>query len=129
MYDQFDEDGNRFLDRAEFAELMRATGTYSEADINATFDYYDHNKDGKVSYEEFQQHVQGGVQTYTNRPNNNVTRSSRVVTQSYSQPTYVHSQPTYTQQATYTHQQPIRTSYATSNVVTRTNAGHTSYNL
>ena len=114
VYDKFDSDGNRYLDREEFGELMHASGNHTEADIDATFAYYDHNGDGQVSYEEFQNHVHGATKHH------NKTHHT-----THHAPTHhtTHHAPMRTSHAT--HHAPMRTSHTTHHAPMRTS--HTTY--
>ena len=89
VYNQYDSDANRFLDKAEFTALMLQNGAHTQEEIDATFKYYDHNGDGKISFAEFKQHV------YTAAPQAEtvVVRQSHA---SYSNaPVYTQAAPVY----------------------------------
>uniref|UniRef100_A0A3Q3J6Z9 EF-hand domain-containing protein n=1 Tax=Monopterus albus TaxID=43700 RepID=A0A3Q3J6Z9_MONAL len=50
----FDKNGDGFLDRAEFGEILHLTGeTVTEEDIDEMFGESDSNKDGKIDFDEF----------------------------------------------------------------------------
>ena len=147
VYNQFDADGSRTLDYAEFADLMRQNGHHDPATIDATFKLYDHNNDGRISYNEFMQHIHGGgvSTTYVNQPattttyvNQPVTTSTAYVHQPATTSTtyvqqpvttsasYVHTQPMTTHTSTVVQQQPV---YSRTSHVGTTYGGATAYNL
>jgi len=60
VFDEYDADGNGFLDKNEFAKLvtavavkMGATALPTEAEVTELLRTYDTNKDGKISRDEF----------------------------------------------------------------------------
>ncbi len=54
IFRRMDKDGNQKLDATEFEKALAAFGFNPEkADLQALINYYDHEGDGGVSYDEF----------------------------------------------------------------------------
>jgi calmodulin len=54
QFASYDRDGDGYIDRAEFGELLDALGLgYSEAQTRAAFDALDADKNGQIDFSEF----------------------------------------------------------------------------
>jgi len=58
LFGQYDADGNREMDYDEFKNFMRQSGIQlNEQQAQSNFHYYDSNNDGKITLNDFRQHV------------------------------------------------------------------------
>jgi len=58
LFNQYDADANKYMDYDEFKQFMAKSGIrLSEEQAKANFSYYDGDRDGKVSLDEFRHHV------------------------------------------------------------------------
>ena len=123
VYNQFDTDHNKFLNKQEFTDLMHQNGNTNQAEIDATFQYYDHNNDGMISFEEFKAHIHGG-QTVVQEQ----VQVSQAPVMRQSQTTYSQAPVMRQSQTTYAAAPVYRTSTYQTNV-SAAPQGQINYNL